>query len=295
MELSQLRYFLEVAETQHMSLSAERLHIAQPTLSQVIRRLEEQLGVPLFAHKGRNIILTEYGKYFQRRLIPILEQLDKLPEQLQTMAKLNCETIHLNVLAASRLVTEAIIGYKLTHPDLNFQLLQNTQSDVFDIEISTRMFYQSHSKKAEKQYVCEEQIYLAVPNNEKYAGRSSICLSEVKDEGFISLIGSRQFRYICDRFCHHAGIRPRVIFESDNPAAVRNMIAANLGIGFWPAFSWGEIDSEHVRLLNIEEPSCSRDIVISCLVNKADSFAVEDFFEYLKAYFESQRTAIKQA
>ena len=289
MELLQLRYFLEVAETQHMTLSAERLHISQPTLSQSIRRLEETMGVPLFMPKGRNIVLTEFGEYLQKRLAPILEQLDKLPDQLQTMAQLHSETIHLNVLAASKLVTEAIIEYKLTHPRLKFQLLQNTQSDIFDIEVSTRMFYQANSGRSGKQYVCEEPIYLAVPNNEKYADRNSIRLSDVREEGFISLIGSRQFRYICDRFCHHAGIHPRVIFESDNPAAVRNMIAANLGIGFWPAFSWGQIDSEHVRLLNIEDIPCSRDIVISCLGNKHDNRIVEDFFEYLKSYFDSQR------
>lgn len=289
MEITQIRYFLEVAATQHMTASAERLHIAQPALSQAIKRLEESLGVPLFMPKGRNIVLTEYGVYLQSRLIPIMEQLDKLPGQLQTMAKLSCETVHLNVLAASKLVTEAIIEYKAEHPELNFQLLQNTQSDIFDIEVSTRMFYQVRPERAKKQFVCEEPIYLAVPNNEKYAGRHVVSLAEVRDEGFISLIGSRQFRYICDQFCRHAGIQPRVIFESDNPAAVRNMIAANLGVGFWPAFSWGAIDSEHVLLLDIEDPACSRDIVITCNKNKTDNRNVEAFFEYLKQYFEQQR------
>jgi DNA-binding transcriptional LysR family regulator len=137
--------------------------------------------------------------------------------------------------------------------------------------------------------VFQEPIFLAVPNTEKYAGRKSIRLSEVGDEGFISLLGSKQFRYICDRFCRYAGIKPRVIFESDNPAAVRNMIAANLGVGFWPGVSWGRIDSEHVLLLEIEDPQCSRDIVITCSKNKTDNRNVESFFEYLKECFETQR------
>lgn len=295
MEILQLRYFLEVAETQHMTLSAERLHISQPTLSQTIHRLEEKMGVPLFAHKGRNIVLTEYGRYLQKRLVPLIDQLDKLPEQLQSMAKLNRQTIHLNVLAASKLVTEAIIQYKQSFPSLNFQLLQNTQSDISDIEISTRMYYQAQPSMADLVYVCEEPIYLAVPNNKKYAGKRSIRLADVKDEGFISLMGSREFRYICDRFCRHAGIHPRVIFESDNPAAVRNMIAANMGVGFWPAFSWGEVDAKHVRLLTLDEPHCSRDIVITCLGNKSEDHCVEDFFEFLKKYFYCQRAAAQEA
>lgn len=213
MEYLQLRYFLEVAETQHITLSAERLHIAQPTLSQSIHRLEEKMGVPLFTHKGRNIVLTEYGKYLYKRLLPLMEQLDKLPEQMRTMAKLNGATIHLNVLAASKLVTEAIIEYKKMRPDVNFQLLQNTQSDVFDIEVSTKLLYHSAQADRKENYVCEEPIYLAAPNNERYAALSAVRLADLKDEGFISLIGSREFRYICDRFCHHAGIRPKVILS----------------------------------------------------------------------------------
>ena len=88
MELNQFRYFLEVAENQHITNSAKKLHIAQPSLTQAIHRLEEDLGVPLFVSKGRNIVLTEYGKYLQKKLIPIIEQIDKLPEKLHIMAKL---------------------------------------------------------------------------------------------------------------------------------------------------------------------------------------------------------------
>ena len=290
MELTQIRYFLEVAETQHMTASAERLHIAQPALSQAIRRLENELGVPLFAPKGRNIVLTPYGKYLQQQLIPLMQQLDKLPEMLHTMAQLECETIHLNVLTASTLVTDAIILYKNAHSDLNFQLLQNAHSDIFDIEINTHMFYQVKPERMRDQFVCAEKIFLAVPNNEKYAGRTSIRLEEVAEEGFISLMGSRQFRAICDKFCRQAGVRPNIIFESDNLAAVKNMIAANLGVGFWPEFTWGRLDTGRVLLLEIANTRCSRDIVITLNRNKVDNSRVEAFFDFLKAYFSTRQT-----
>ncbi len=289
MEITQMRYFLEVAETQHMTESAKKLHIAQPALSQAIHRFEQNVGVPLFEPKGRNIVLTEYGRFLQQELIPIMEKLDQLPEVLQTMAKLHGDTIHLNVLAASGMVTEAIIAYRNMHPDLNFQLLQNTQNEIFDIELTTRMFYQKNPRKAQTEYVCEEKIFLAVPSNGKYRDKTSITLKEVENEGFISLLGSRQFRYICDKFCYHAQIQPHIIFESDNPSAVKNMIAANLGVGFWPEFTWGEMESEHVKLLEITDPICSRDIVITCNRNKANNQNVEQFFEFLKDYCRKQK------
>ncbi len=282
MEITQIKYFLEVAQSQHMTASAEKLHIAQPALSQAIRRFENSLGVPLFEAKGRNIVLTEYGRYLQEQLTPIVEQLDKLPEILQTMAKLNSETIHLNVLAASNLVTGAIIDYKSQRKELNFQLLQNTQSEVFDIEITTKSFHKSNPEKIHNQFIFTEKIFIAVPDTKKYQGRTSISLKEVEREGFISLLGSRQFRYICDKLCNQAGIQPKIIFESDSPEVVKNMIAANLGVGFWPEFTWGRIDSTNVRLLEITNPVCSRDIVITLNKNKADSKNAEEFFEYLK-------------
>ena len=287
MELTQIRYFLEVADTKHMTNSAKNLHITQPALTQAIRRLEEDLGVPLFAAKGRNITLTEYGKYLQKKLAPLMEQLDQIPEQLNMMVKLEGETIHMNVLAASGLVMEAIIEYKRTHEGILFQLQQNSESDLYDIAVTTKLFYQGLSEK--NSFACAEKIYLAVPKDGKYGARTSVCLEEVAEEGFVSLLGSREFRYICDRFCQHAGFTPRVIFESDNPAAVKNMIAANMGIGFWPEFTWGSIENEHVKLLEIEEPVCQRDIIITYNMNKIDSRNVTEFYEFLVEFFQSRK------
>ena len=288
MELNQLRYFLEVAESQHITNSAKKLHIAQPSLTQAIHRLEESVGLPLFATKGRNITLTEYGKYFQKKLIPIIDELDSLPEKLHVMAKLADKTIHLNVLAASALVTDAIIEYKKLNEDINFQLLQDNNDNLHDIEITTRA---SDYKKNENmilrdnQFICHEKIYLAVPNNKKYESISSIDLKNMMDEGFISLAGSKQFSAICERFCQSLGVKPKIIFESDNPTAVKNMIMANMGVGFWPEFTWGSVDKEHVKLLEVEGILCQRDIVISYNTNKQDNSNVVDFFGFLKTRF----------
>ncbi len=287
MELMQIRYFLETARTKHMTNSAKNLHITQPALTQAIRRLEADLGVPLFAAKGRNIVLTEYGRYLQKKLEPLMRQFDDIPEQLKMMVALEGETIHMNVLAASSLVMEAIIEYKKEHKDIHFQLHQNVESELYDIAVTTKLFYQGGDEK--NSFACGEEIYLAVPENGKYRGADSICLVETAEEGFISLLGSREFRYICDRFCQHAGFTPKIIFESDNPAAVKNMIAANMGIGFWPEFTWGSAESENVRLLKIAEPVCQRDIIINYNRNKTDNRNVVEFFEFLTAYFEERK------
>ena len=211
-----------------------------------------------------------------------------LKEDIPEMAKLADKTIHLNVLAASALVTDAIIEYKREHKDINFQLLQNNQENLYDIEITTKASDSSNNEEklqGKNEFICHEKIYLAVPNNEKYKGRTSIDLREMMDEGFISLAGSKQFSAICEKFCHTLGVKPKIIFESDNPSAVKNMIMANMGVGFWPQFTWGSVDEKHVRLLEIEGVLCQRDIVISYNLNKQDNSNVIAFYDFLKTRF----------
>lgn len=292
MELTQLRYFLEVAKTQHVTRSAEILHIAQPALTQSIHRLENELEVPLFVSKGRNIVLTPYGKYFYEKVEPLLKNLSELPGNLKEMAKTENATIHLNVLAASSLVTEAIIEYQKIDDELRIQLHQNERNELDDIRVTTRMFFneKENAKTSDLRFVCTEKIYLAVPNIPEFKGKKKITLEEIKDIcknwGFISLLGSKQLRSICDKYCEDAGIKPNIIFESDSPAAVKNMIAANIGIGFWPEFSWGALDTKKVNLLKISKPSCSRDILITCKKNKAENSHVENFYNFLTGYFK---------
>ena len=79
-----------------------------------------------------------------------------------------------------------------------------------------------------------------------------------------------------------------MLFRS-NPSAVKNMIAANMGIGFWPEFTWGSAEGENVRLLKIEEPVCRRDIIINYNRNKTDHHNVVEFYEFLTTFFQERK------
>lgn len=287
MELSQLKYFYEAAKLQHITKAANKLHVAQPALSQAIHRLEAELKVPLFAAKGRNIILTEYGIYLMKKLEPVIDTLEQLPIDLELMANLLNTTIHMNVMSASTIVTSSVIEYKKHTPDINFQLFQHEEESLCDVSVSTRLFYQSRENKLDNEYVFTEQIYLAVPNIKKYHEVVSVELEDFSEADFICLAGNKQFGQICEKYCSHAGFNPRIIFESDNLSAVKNMIAAGLGVGFWPQYSWGQLDTEDVLLLPIKTPLCQRDIVVVYNENKADSSEVKKYFNFLVEYFET--------
>ena len=224
MELAKLRYFYTVAKYGHVTRAAEAIHIAQPALTKAIKQLEEELGVPLFYKKGRNIFLTVYGEYLRSKLEGVFLQLDSISTEIEILKKETRNTVKLNVLAASTVVTDAVVSYKKKHPEVFFQVIQNETETDCDISVTTDMADVSLLPAFKKRRVIAEKIYLAVPKNSKYANYSSISLKEVKEEGFVNLAGSRLFRAVCDRFCAYAGFKPHNSFESDSPVAVRNII-----------------------------------------------------------------------
>lgn len=288
MEIAKLRYFYLTAKHGHVTRAAEEIHIAQPALTKAIKQLEEELGVPLFYKKGRNVRLTVYGEYLQGRVEGILRRIDSIPAELEGLKAEQRLTVKLNVLAASTLVTDAIIGYKKKHPEAIFQLIQNEAETDCDLSVSMNGAGVSALPPFKKRSVMEEKIYLAVPKASPYAQRSDISLQEVKNEGFVILAGSRMFRTVCDQFCASAGFKPHTSFESDSPIAVHNIIGAGAGVGFWPEYSWGEA-SEDMVLLPISETVCQRELVIGLHESPTPSQAAADFYTYLLRFLQHRK------
>ena len=134
--------------------------------------------MPLFHRNGRNIALTEYGVYLRDALKPILENLHELPEVLQEMANVRKRTIRVNVLAASTLVTHALISYQKSHSGLNFRLIQNSQCEDADITIFTRSFFQQPADGRGRYQIFTERIFMAVPQDSPYARCESVRLKD---------------------------------------------------------------------------------------------------------------------
>ena len=284
MELNKLYYFYVVAQHQHVTRAAEELHIAQPALTKTIKLLERELGIPLFYKRGRNIFLTEFGCHLKNRLDSVFSILGALPDELESMKQQARSTVKLNVLAASTIVTAAVVSYKKKNEHTIFQLIQNEEDFDCDISITTNTVNFSKLPAFEKRCIMEEKIYLAVPRDSEYAKYSSIDLKELKNKEFVNLTGSRMFRTVCDEFCAAAGFKPKIVFESDSPTAVKNIIGAGAGVGFWPAFSWGNISLSDVVLLPIHSPVCNRELIIGLHSQKPASPAAEDFYNYLLRY-----------
>ncbi len=287
MELQQLQYFLVAAKYEHITKAANSLHIAQPALSQSIKRLEAELGVKLFDRKKGGISLSDSGKVLVKELQPIMKNLDNLPKKLAEIARKQHQTIHLNVLAASILVTDCIIAYKAKHPEVNFQFVQSQSTTEYDLCITASV----HKKNpTAHQVAIEEKFYLAVPADSKYAKYSEIDLAEVSEEGFIVMADTRPIRSICDQFCLAAGFTPDIVFESVNFESVRSLISAGMGVGFWPEYSWDTTRNyQNMTLLPIKSPDCVRDIIFTYNPQFSENEIAKDFYDFLIEYTKERK------
>lgn len=263
MELSQLEYFCDVADSEHMTKSARKLHMAQPALSQSIHRLERELGVELFAHEGRNIRLTAEGAHFKACIQPLLDELQAATQDVRAMAGAQAPVVRVGIFAASGLVVEAIADFMASGAEVSFEVTQGNADGRFDIGVRTESPFGSRKGNSPERRVIarfSEPIGIAVPADRGFG--EVVDLAELEQERFISLAGSRSFRHLCDELCARCGFTPKIAFDSDSPEIVKRMIGLGLGVGFWPESSWGPMDSDQVRWARLRDPGFVRVLVV---------------------------------
>lgn len=298
MDILQLKYFLEVAQSEHVTNSARKLHIAQPALSQSIRRLEDELGVKLFERAGRNIRLTSTGAYLRDRVAPALESIETLADDVRTFDDEQRRIIRVGIFSASSVAIDGIAAYTAENDGATFRITQNQLEGTCDVTINTTSPSLSSASSEESPAddalggstritaadcaVFTERIGVAVPKSSAYA--SVIPLASLAHERFICLAGSRRFREICDALCARRAFLPRVEFESDNPAVVKKMIGLGLGVGFWPTRSWESLECSNARLVELEEPEFERSVVITCAAHAEEESVAAKFYRFLVDY-----------
>ena len=259
-----MRYFVDVAETEHMTRSAERLHVAQPALSRSIARLEREVGASLFVRSGRGISLTEEGRVLRSHLESALDEIDQAQAEISAITGEARRTVRLRIDAASALAIEAVSRWMELFPDGRVELVQQGR---FGKRAGVAVGQEAVRDCVAQRTFCE-RIMLAKPKDGCSDG-NPVRLDDLSGETFIALAGSFGFRAKCDELCMRHGVEPTVSLESDNPAVVRRAISLGLGVGFWPERSWGELGGTAAKLVPLDSEDFARCIRV-CLLRDDD-------------------------
>jgi Transcriptional regulator len=290
MDLLQLRYFQVVARHEHMTRAARELSIAQPSLSHTITRLEEELGVPLFTRRGRNIYLNQFGRAFSQRVTRIFKEIEDARRELADLA--GTENGHISLAAVNiSMLPEVLKAFQTDHPQISFRLFHHHSprriSQLFecgelDLCVASPPIEQEGIVTIP---LLTEEILLGVPKDHPLAQRGEIALAEVAHEHFISLRSGYSLREMTDGFCRQAGFVPDILVESEEPAAIGRLVSSGFGIAFATALNWHFAFDERAVPLRITDPQCSRTIGLCWREDHYLSHAACDFRDAIIAYF----------
>ncbi|MDE6883076.1 MAG: LysR family transcriptional regulator [Lachnospiraceae bacterium] len=253
MELLQLQYFQVIARTQNISAAAEQLHISQPSLSQLLKRLEQEAGTPLFDRKGKRIVLNVYGSVFLKYIEEVFTALNNATLEIQTLRGTASKTVNLSMLSASMLLPDLYREIKQAEPSVLLHILQADQEHPPEPnELIISSDWQLPADTSSCYVLLEEEIQLALPREHPLLARPVIRPEDLTGEPFISLSPGRSLTRILAHYFTDRNFRPNVTTYIDNPDIMRKLLAAQAGLAFVPTLTWRGLASSGIQMRQVE-------------------------------------------
>lgn len=289
-EWQQFEYFQTLARMQHVTQAAEALSISQPALSRSIARFEDEIGVPLFDRQGRSIRLNKYGHIFLKRVDTIMKEFHEGKQEIKDLlnpAKGEVSLGFLHTLSTSH-IPDLLASFRTHYPKVNFRLgqgpshnlIDQLQSGEFDLCLITPLEIKSP-------VVCKplwnEELFVIVPTDHKYAHRKKMTLEEIADEPFIHLKEGFSLRITIEHLFKEADITPKITFEGEEADTVAGLVAAGLGVSILPNLKG--TDQSKISQIPIKSPRCQRTIGMAWVEGRYLSPATEKFKQFVLDHF----------
>ncbi|WP_372482501.1 LysR family transcriptional regulator [Streptomyces bambusae] len=280
-----LAYFAAVARHEHVTRAAQELGVPQPTLSRAMVRLEQDLGVALFARKGRTVTLTTAGRTFLASAERAIGEIGRAAESVRADADPAAGKVAFGFLhtLGSETVPGLIRAFRADHPKVRFSLVQNygeamlerLRAGELDLCLTSPV---PDAPDLAARRLDEQRLRLVVPDDHRLAGRKRIRLAEAADETFVTLEPGYGLRRITDDLCAEAGFSPRVAFEGEEAETLRGLVAAGLGVALLPPPA---VARPGVVELTVTAPRAVREIGVAWLDGHPDTPPVAAFKRFL--------------
>jgi DNA-binding transcriptional LysR family regulator len=243
MNLRRLELFVAVAEELHFNRAAERLHMAQPPLSQQIRKLEEECKMQLFLRNSRNVQLTAEGALVLKHARKLLNQHEAMTAALHQARSGEIARLRLGFVssAAISVLPPLVRELRSQWPGIDLELREETTDTQIEL-ISTGALDAGLAREVRSvqglssTLLQNERLVLALATDHPLANRASVALAELKGEKFIAFPReqiSRLFDHIA-ALLHAANVDFEVTQEALQFPTILGLVAAHLGIAIVP-------------------------------------------------------------
>ena len=291
MELRQLRYCVAVADHLHFTRAAEALHVAQPALSQQIRRLEAELGLELFARTSRSVALTEAGTAVVARARRILAEADAIEQDLDALrGVLRGRVVVGSMQSLGPFDLPGLLAdFHAEHPGIDVVLRESTTqrmlatllADELDLAVAT--IDEAPPAGLESRRLYTEDLVLAVAPDHPLAGRRRIRPEALPPGPFIFFREGSGLRAATERVLAAAGIEPQVRFETNELTRVRALASRGLGVAIMPR-SDAEGAGPRIAVIAIGPPKLRRSVGLVWRAERRRAPAADAFLRFALAW-----------
>ena len=244
MDLRHLRYFVAVAEERHFGRAAERLHMAQPPLSQQIRQLEAELGVQLLHRTTRRVDLTEAGRAFLARARAILDELDEAAHEARRVAAGAVGHLAIGCVGSATYSLLPALSRALAHelPGVDFsfrgEMLAPDQAEALRAGAIDVALLRPPVADLSLAVVPlrQDRLVVAVPAEHPLAARRQVRPADLRGVDLIVHSADRRsvMYGVVLRLLHDAGVEPRIRHEVGETSTLITLVAGGLGVAMVP-------------------------------------------------------------
>jgi DNA-binding transcriptional LysR family regulator len=288
MEMHQVRYFLAAAKTLSFTRAAELCHISQPALTTAIRKLEAQLGSPLFHRTGRQVAMTEFGRRMQPHLAQILEQARAAETLAKDFRLLNQVPIRLGVMSTigPMRIAALLAEFERQSPGVETAvrdgapeaLAAQLDADELDLAILNPLDGLGDNYRAESLYT--ERYVVILPPQHPLRERNALALRDLSGQPYVDRL-SCEMREMVMGVCNDMGVKLYARFRSEREDWVQAMVMANIGFAFMPEYSITHPESVRRPLV---DPAVNRTISLVTVPGRKHPPAVAAFIRTIRAH-----------
>lgn len=287
MEIHQLRYFCAVARYGTFTRAASIEHVAQPSLSQQIMKLEAELGAHLFDRLPRSARLTVFGNAFLPRAEQILRELEDARTEMLEMAGAEKGKVILGVIptVASYLLPRILTGFSLRHSQIRISVVEDVTPVLLDrlhqgtIDLAIVALPVAGNEMSSTE-LFEEDFFAVLPRTHPRAKQKTIRLGDLKSDPFLLLKEGHCFRDTLITACSESGMKPNVMFEGGQFATIIAMVSAGMGVSAVPAMAVQPVPT--CRFIRITDKKGKRKIGIIRLKHHFETRTQRVLFNHIQ-------------
>ena len=290
MEMQQLRYVVAVARTGNFSRAAEQCHVSQPSLSQQIQKLEDELGERLFDRLKRQTKLTPHGEAFLQRAVHILEEVDAAKREATEAKGLLRGTVAIGVLPtiAPYLLPDAMARFTEKYPGVEVIVQEDTTVRLLKLALAYEIDFALasqpvHDPRLEVRELFTEELLLVLPPGHRLTRKRAVNAADLEGE---RLIVMKEGHCLGDQvlgFCNHRDLRPQISFRSAQLETVQALVRAGLGISLIPAMA-SRLDHDNLlKYRSLKSPQPERKIVAVWPKQRPPARAATEFLKVVSA------------